>query len=449
MLAEAGRRGLQEAYPAGLARMYPVLERLGSPHRAFPVVIVTGSKGKGSTATFLANLLQHSPQTAAPPKIGLFTGPHLHTYRERIRLNGVMISPADFASLFAEIWQTTRRTPDLGFISRFEILTILAFLYFARQGVDLAVMEVGMGGTYDAVNTAQNSPLAVFTPIELEHAAILGPTLADIVRHKSGILRQGRLAVTSPQSPEVLGWLQAAAQAQAVSFHQAGELWQYQPDSLSVTLEAEKFSQRFEAIGPGGESYQILTRLAGTFQVENALTALAAATLLHRNGFSGLPDPAALAQAVLPGRFEVAGQHPLVLLDAAHTPNAIRQLIQTLAGLELKPAWVLGFLRDKNIPEILRLLPLEGRPVFFTEIHSRRQAVMEFILDSLEQTPSLLKVAPALPEALDQARQAVGSAGAVCLTGSLYLVGEARVYLGLLDPATAAEARLIAALEVN
>ncbi|MDB5081443.1 MAG: hypothetical protein JWP00_3367 [Chloroflexi bacterium] len=449
ILAEAGRRGLQEPYPAGLNRMYPLLERLGSPHAAFPAVIVTGSKGKGSTATFLANLLEHSPGTNTSPKIGLFTGPHLHTYRERIRLNGEMINPADFATLFDEIWEAARQAPDLGFISRFELLTILAFVYFARQGVDLAVMEVGMGGTYDAVNTARHSPLAVFTPVELEHAAIIGPTLADIVRHKSGIMRQGRLAVSSGQTAEVSTLLEAAAGLQAVSFHQAGEFWQYRPDSLRVALEAGNFSQRFEAAGPGGEIVELQTRLAGTFQVENALTALAAATLLHRAGFCGAPDPDALAYAALPGRFELAGQSVPVLLDAAHTPNAIRQLVQTLDGLKLRPAWILGFLRDKNIPEILRLLPLEGRPVFLTDVHSRRQADMQMVLDSLTQHPSTLQVTSSLGEALDQARQLVSQepGGLVCLTGSMYLVGEARAYLGLLDPAIAAEARLIAELE--
>lgn len=448
-LAEAGRQGLHEPYPAGLGRMYPVLERLGSPQAAFPVVIVTGSKGKGSTATFLANLLQHSPASIAPPKIGLFTGPHLHTYRERIRLNGAMISPADFRGLFDEIWQTARREPDLGFISRFELLTILGFLYFARQGVDLAVMEVGMGGTYDAVNVAQNSPLAVFTPIELEHVATLGPTLADIVRHKSGIMRQGGLAVTSRQTPEVMAQLVGAGQAQAVSFHRAAAWWRYQPGSLKVALKDGQFSQSFEAVGPGGENYTLQTRLAGTFQVENALTALAAADLLYQKGLTGVPDPSALVYASLPGRFELAGQNPPALLDAAHTPNAIRQLVETLAGLKLHPAWVLGFLKDKNIAEMLRLLPLAGYPVFLTDVHSHRQADMRVILESLNQQPSLLKVTSSLAEALAGAKEEAAWRvdGLVCLTGSLYLVGEARVQLGLLDPATAAEARLITELE--
>src|SRR6478735_443221 len=120
-LAEIGRQGLHESYGAGLDRMRPLLERLGQPQAAFPVVIVTGSKGKGSTATFLANLLQNSPPQNYAPKIGLFTGPHLHTYRERIRLNGAMIEAAEFVSLFEEILQTARQAPDLGFISRFEL----------------------------------------------------------------------------------------------------------------------------------------------------------------------------------------------------------------------------------------------------------------------------------------------------------------------------------------
>jgi dihydrofolate synthase/folylpolyglutamate synthase len=452
-LAEVGRQGLSESYGAGLGRMRPLLARLGQPQAAFPVVIVTGSKGKGSTATFLANLLQHSPKDGALPKIGLFTGPHLHTYRERIRLNGVMIEAAEFVALFEEIWQTARQAPDLGFISRFELLTILALAYFARQGVDLAVMEVGMGGIYDAVNIVENSPLAVFTPIELEHAAILGPTLADIVRHKSGIMRPNAQAVTSRQTPDVAGWLQAAAQALKVDFHFAREFWNFRPGSLKVALEDGRFAQSFTATGPGSQpgdpDYLIKTRLAGTFQVENALVALAAANLLQQQGLTGAPHPAALLQAALPGRFELAGENPVVLLDAAHTPNAIRELVQTLASLDVQPTWVLGFLKDKNIAEMLRLLPLENRPVFLTEVHSRRKAAMPQVLDSFEQNPSSLTVSPTLAEALDEARSiaAKGPGGLVCLTGSLYLVAEARATLGLLDPATAAEAHLIAEVE--
>ena len=450
-LAEIGRQGLHESDGAGLGRMRPLLDRLGQPQAAFPVVIVTGSKGKGSTATFLANLLQNSPRNNRVPKIGLFTGPHLHTYRERIRLNGEMIEAAEFIALFEEIWRTARQAPDLGFISRFELLTILALLYFTRQRVDLAVMEVGMGGTYDAVNIVENSPLAVFTPIELEHAAILGPTLADITRHKSGIMRPNAQAVSSRQTPDVSEWLQNAAQSLKVDFYFAKEFWRYRTGSLKVTLENGHFAQTFAATGPDGHEYDLQTRLAGTFQVENALTALAAATLLQQKGFGGAPDPAALLHASLPGRFELAGngENPPVLLDAAHTPNAIRELAQTVFALGLNPVWVLGFLKDKNIPEMLRLLPLENRPVFLTNVRSRRRAEMQTVLDSFAQTPSSLVVSQTLTGALKEARKIAGQEpnGLVCLTGSLYLVGEARAVLGLLDPATAAEARLIADVE--
>jgi len=448
-LAEIGRQGLSESYGAGLGRMRPLLARLGQPQAAFPVVIVTGSKGKGSTATFLANLLQYSPKDGALPKIGLFTGPHLHTYRERIRLNGFMIEAGEFVALFEEIYQTARQAPDLGFISRFELLTILALVYFARQGVDLAVMEVGMGGIYDAVNIVENSPLAVFTPIELEHAAILGPTLADIVRHKSGIMRPDAQAVSSRQTPDVAGWLQTAAQTLNVDFHFARKSWNFQPGTLKVALEEGRFAQSFTATGPDSQDYLIKTRLAGTFQVENVLDALAAAALLQHQGLAGAPNPAALLQAALPGRFELAGENPVVLLDAAHTPNAIRELVQTLASLDVQPTWVLGFLKDKNIAEMLRLLPLENRPVFLTEVHSRRKADIQHVLDSFEQSPSSLTVAPTLAEALHEARKLAAKepGGLVCLTGSLYLVAEARATLGLLDPATATEAHLIAEVE--
>ncbi len=432
---------LTDPYPHDLGRMRRLLERLGSPHAAYPSIIITGSKGKGSTATFLAALLGSN--------LGLFTGPHLHSYRERIKLNGLEVGPERFVALFDQVWQAIEADPAQEFISRFEILTAMAFLYFAQERVRLAVLEVGMGGRYDATNTALNVPLAVFSPIELEHVRNLGPTLADIVGHKSGIMRQGGQAITARQTPAVLAMLQEAALKTGATLRPAAQLWRYQDDSLSLEVAGGKLRQTFEASGPDGVGQTLHSGLAGTFQVENALTALAAAEVAAELGLSGPPNPAALAGAVIPGRLEGVGTAPVVLLDAAHTPNAMRELGRSLAEIGGRPVWVLGFLRDKLVGQMLNLLPLSAATVFLVDIPSHRNAGPDYIKSQLGQTPARLYEGLTLPQALAAARQEASSlvGGYVCVTGSLYLVAQARAVLGLLDPATAEEAELIVRLE--
>ena len=447
-------RAVTDPYPRDLTRVHHLLDRLGRPDAAFPSVIVTGSKGKGSTATFLAALLEKSSQKVPilqPSTIGLFTGPHLHTYRERIKLNGVDIGIEEFVGLFEEVQAAIKSDPAGGYVSRFEIITAMALLHFARAGVKLAVLEVGQGGRYDAVNVAHNSPLAVFTPIEMEHVRVLGPTQADIVHHKAGIMRAGKKAITSRQTPEVEAMLKAAAAELNVTLRETGEFWRYIPQTLKLHLESGKLWQEFEATGRDGQVHRLRTGLAGTFQVENTLTALSAAQMLAGMGLSASPNLSALQNAAIPGRLEVAGQNPLVLLDGAHTPNAVRELVRTLASFSGTPVWVMAFLKEKNIEEMLRLLPLEGRPLILTELHShlKRRATANEAKAAFEQTKAQVIEEPDLGRAIAAAQQVASEipGGYVCITGSLYLVAEARAHLGLLDPATAAEAELIRRIE--
>ena len=435
------RRMLGLPYPRDLSRVYRLMEGLDSPHRAFPAPIVTGSKGKGSTATFLASLLAGTGR-----RVGLFTGPHLHTYRERIKINDQEIDPASFVSLFEEVWTTVQSQPALNGVSRFEIITAMAFLYFARAGVDMAVLEVGMGGRYDAVNVAMNSPLAVFVPIEREHLYALGPTLADVVDHKAGIMRRDGQAITSPQSNEVSGQLERAAKKIGCSLWQTSELWCYQPDSLALGLVDGRLIQEFEAVGPDGQAHSIRSGLAGTFQLENALTALGAASLL-----TSQPLPlTALETATIAGRLEAVAYDPLVIVDGAHTPNAVRELVATLERLGGRPVWVLGFLRDKPVAEMLILLPLEGQTVFLCEIDSYRTASLEQVQSGLTRKPAQLELfGPNLAGAIEAARQVARQlpGGYVCVTGSLYMAAQTRVLMGLLDPSTANEAAFLSHLE--
>ena len=429
-------------YPNDLTRVYWLMERLGSPHKTLPAVIVTGSKGKGSTATFLAALMLGDGK-----KVGLFTGPHLHSFRERFKINGEDIDAVTFVALYQEVWATVQKYPELEGVSRFEIVTAMAFLYFSRAAVDLAVLEVGLGGRFDAVNVALNHQLAVFTPLELEHLHALGPTLENIVYHKSGVMRAQGIAVTSRQSPQAQDLLEEAAVKMQAELRYREDYWRYRPGTLKLELNGTKLGQHFEADGPDGQVYQLQTGLAGTFQVENALTALSAAYILEDQK---IPNLAALADAIIPGRLEAVATDPLVIIDGAHTPNAMRELAATLQNMEGTPVWVLGFLRDKQIDKMLAELPLEGRAVFLYELHSYRGAAVEQIKESLTQTPAQLEVFQNdLKGAIEAARQTARTlpGGYVCVTGSLYMVSEARVALNLLDPDTAQEARILAELD--
>ncbi len=429
-------------YPQDLRRVYHLMDQLGQPHAAFPSIIVTGSKGKGSTATFLAALLEHPSR-----KIGLFTGPHLHSYRERFKINGLDIDPATFVALFDEVWETVQQGPDQEEISRFEIITAMAMLYFARAGVDLAVLEVGLGGRFDAVNVAQKVALSVFTPLELEHIHALGPTLEAIVYHKSGVMRPHGLAVTSHQSDHARHLLEQAAAAIGADLRPADTLWQYHPATLKLNLEGGLLTQEFEATGPDDRRYHLQSRLAGTFQLENALTALGAAYLLED---CRIPNLAGLRTAVIPGRFEAVATDPLVIVDGAHTPNAMRELAATLQNLAGTPVWVLGFLRDKQINIMLQQLPLAGHTVFLHRLHTYRAATIEQIQANLTQTPAHLEAHDTdLAATIEAARQVARClpGGYVCVTGSLYTAAETRAALGLLDPATAQEAAWLAELD--
>ncbi len=431
-------------YPHHLDRVFRLMERLGRPDQAFPAVIVTGSKGKGSTSTLLASLLQSQTNN-----IGLFTGPHLHTYRERIKINSQNISPADFIKHFLEVQAAIKQGPAQDFISRFEIITAIALLYFRNKKVDLAVLEVGMGGRYDAVNVVEQVPLAVFTPIELEHIRNLGPTLNDIVFHKSGIMRKGSLAVTARQAESVQVLLEQAAVETGTVLKKVSDYWVEDSSSLHLFQAGNTLRQSFLVSGPDGASQQLLSSMAGIFQVENALTALAAYSLLEESGLTGQLDLDRIEHTQLPGRLEVINSRPLTLVDAAHTPNAIMKLVQTLKLLKGEPVWVLGFLRDKLISEMLLRLPLAGAQVYLVDIDSHRNASSELMKSLLAPYQVKLTEGLTLARAIEQARVTAAGlpGGYVCITGSLYLAAEARLLAGQVDAATMAEAALIRRLE--
>jgi dihydrofolate synthase/folylpolyglutamate synthase len=398
-----------------------LLGALSNPERRFPAVLIAGTNGKGSTAATLASIL-----TEAGLRTGLYTSPHLERPNERIRVGREEIADGDFARLFFLVSDTAdqmvreRKLPQMP--SFFEMLTALAFLYFAESGVEIAVLEVGMGGRLDATNVVE--PLvSVVTDISLDHMEWLGPTIAAIAREKAGILRAGGTMITLPQHPEanhVLGQVATELGVRGVS--------------------AVPYMPANEAKGPYtvetlGATVKVDSPLKGAHQQRNVALAIAAAVeLAEQHGFR--VSPAAIEEGIhrteWPGRLErMTSAGVEWVLDVAHNPAGAWALRAGLRGIleERKPRiLIFSCLRDKPVAEMAQILfPLFER-VIVAPIHAARAAAVEHLLAAAKATGTAATATESVREALETAqRDAAG--GVVVVSGSVYLVGEARAML--------------------
>ena len=408
----------------GLERTAWILRAVGHPERRYPAVHIAGTKGKGSTAACLASVL-----AASGYRVGLYTSPHLHTFRERVQIAGQPIAPSLFAALMAELAvanaELAAERSELGGATAFELATALAFLAFARQGIDVAVVEVGLGGRLDATNVLEPA-VAAITSISYDHMQILGSTLAEIAREKAGIIKPGRPVVSAPQRPEAEAVIVRTAAERGASLWLGGRDW-------AVEGGAAWFSFR----GPGGDVRGLRLGLRGAHQVENAGVALAVTQLLAQRGFP-VPEEAirrGLAEVRWPGRLEVARESPLVVVDGAHNVDSAERLARAMSE-EFR--WrrltlILGIARDKDIPGIVRaLLPLADEVVAVAS-HSPRAARPEQILAVVAELRESLpaREAGSVAAALDEALAGAQPDDLVLVTGSLYVVAEAREALGL------------------
>jgi len=403
-----------------LDQMRVLLGALGDPQRHFRSVLVAGTNGKGSTAATLASIL-----TVAGVRTGLYTSPHLVRPNERIRVGDREIDDEAFGALFARVQQAAQALVQSGQLpqipSYFEFLTALGFLHFAEQHVELAVLEVGMGGRLDATNVV-DPLLSVITDISLDHMEWLGSTVGAIAKEKAGILRSRGTMVTLPQHPEANQALGEVAVALDVRGVNAAE---YMPGMGSAGHDA----YTLEVLG---EPMRVDSPLAGAHQHRNLALAIAAAVEL-KNVHGFLITPAAIAEGIRatrwPGRLErIAGQGVQWVLDVAHNPAGAWALRAGLRGLlddDMPRELVFSCLRDKPIRELAQILfPLFDR-VILAPIHSARAASMEDLLAAAESTGTPAYVAASIPEALALA-QTQGQGGVAVVAGSVYLVGEAR-----------------------
>ena len=446
------------AHKFDLSQMRALLEALNHPERRFPSLLIAGTNGKGSTAATLASILRASGLRTA-----LYTSPHLVRINERIRINGSAIPDSDFAWLHDRVDRAALRLVAQGELpwhpSFFEMLTAIAFEHFANAKVDLAVLEVGMGGRLDATNVVEPR-LSVITDVSLDHQKFLGDTVAEIASEKAGILRRGGVVVTLPQQPQandVIGRaildldVHAADAVRYVpSIAPGSSRWlaegaDRERGTAEGTSEQTARSQEVSIRGPVlryplevmGQQILVESPLVGRHQLRNIALAIAASEELARQGFP--VTPRAIAQGIRqtrwPGRFQVVPPRPGTpeyVLDVAHNPAGAWALRSTLSEYcEDRPlTFVFGAMRDKAIAQMAEILfPLAER-VIATPAENPRSATVEEIRQAASRLATDIESAEGVGAALDRANQLASPAGVVVITGSIYIVGEAISQLG-------------------
>jgi dihydrofolate synthase/folylpolyglutamate synthase len=435
-----------------LTHMRALLGALGHPEKKLACVLIAGTNGKGSTAATLASILQ-----ASGLKTGLYTSPHLARINERIRVNGSPISDDDFALLHDVVDRTAERMVAEGELpwhpSFFEMLTAMAFEYFARARPDVVVLEVGMGGRLDATNVVEPR-LSVITDVALDHQKYLGETVGEIAREKAGIIRRGGVVVTLPQMPEandVIGNTILDLGARAVSAVAyvppvspgSAEFWENAGKTLTtggteVTGGNTGTSRSHYPLQVMGQQIMVESPLVGRHQLRNIALAIAAAEELCEQGFAQITARTierGIRETRWPGRFQVLAAksgEPEVVLDVAHNPAGAWALRSTLsAAYEDRPVTlVFGVMRDKMVSEVAEILFPIAEQVVLTQANNPRSATPAEIRQAAARVEVDIREAPGVASALAEARRIAGPDGLVVVTGSIYIVGEAMRVLG-------------------
>ncbi len=425
-LEEVQSRGIK----LGLENVTRLLAEMGDPQEAFPAVVVAGTNGKGSVCAMLASILK-----TAGIRAGLYTSPHLIKYEERIAVDGSPITRDEFAGAIATVRShvaaLVEKDGPASHPTHFEILTAAAFHHFREKRVDVGILEVGMGGRLDAVSVTRTA-VAILTNVGLEHTQFLGDTLEAIAAEKAGVLKRGCRAITAERDHAPLKVIRDRASRMKVHLVEARR------DTELTRLSRVGPPGRFGLVTPAGRYDQLELAMAGRHQVENAVVAVLAAEALAEAGFGITRDAIAggLARAHWPGRLQVVGRDPLVILDGAHNPAGSQALARSLRDLlgeggHRRLGLVVGLLRDKDLRGVLEPLLSLAESVVVTRGRSERFRGAEEIAAVVRDLGCEPTLAADVTEALQKARAWALSADVVCLCGSLYLVGEAMEALGL------------------
>ena len=414
-----------EAATAGLDRTRELLSALGSPDRAYPIIHVAGTKGKGSTCAFIESMARQSGL-----RTGMFTTPHLHSVRERIQIDGIPISEETWAAGMERCARAVSLVEteheELGRITAFEINTALALLVFGNALVDLGIVEVGLGGRLDATNVVAPR-VSVITPVSYDHQAILGDTLSQIASEKAGIIKPETPVIVAPQEPEAAAEIASRAEALNAPLYRAGTHWSTSYVSGRATLS-----------GPWGEIGNLELGLRGRHQAGNAGAALMALWLLNP---ALIADTGAVADGLQgvqwPGRYEVIQEKPTVIVDGAHNGASMGVLADALLDEFPNREFVVvfGSYMDKHLDDMLSELEPLRPTLIATRSLSPRARDTSSILDVARLKDFDVDEQPSVGDAIEAALGMAGPRTVIVATGSLSIVALTREHVGLADVA--------------
>jgi dihydrofolate synthase/folylpolyglutamate synthase len=415
-----------------LRRVDELLSLLGNPHRRAGSIHITGTNGKGSVAVMVASAL-----TACGYRTGLYTSPHFYSWRERVQVDGELISEEELARLVTELeplLEEVNERATYGKLTTFEFLTALAFAYFGQRGVKLQVLEVGLGGKFDATSVV--TPLVgVITPIDFDHTDVLGNTLTEIAAEKCGIIKPDSILVTAPQPPEAAAIIEETCRQRRARLITVGKdvTWQ----GLSFDLDGQRLRVQ------GRVGYELFLPLLGEHQLVNAATAVAALEVLADKGFDISRESVAkgFEQVSWPGRFQILRRRPLLVVDGGHNVGAARQLVQSIRQyLDFGRAiLVMGTSQDKDIAGLVaELAPLFNQVIVTRSGHPRALAPATLAAEFARQGIKV-QLTSDVPSALSQALTLAGEKDLVCVAGSLFVVAEAIEAAAGLFPTTGPE----------
>jgi dihydrofolate synthase / folylpolyglutamate synthase len=399
----------------GLSKTSNLLKAFGNPHRGQAYVHIGGTNGKGSVAAMVESMLIRAGLT-----VGFYSSPHLVRFTERFKVRGQEISPERVAQLVVELKERVDAGEPPTF---FEFTTAMALIHFAREKTDVSIMEVGMGGRLDATNVIRPK-VSVITNISLDHQAFLGRRLIDIAGEKAGIIKRGVDLLTAATQPAVLRLFERVCREKGARLSRLGR-------EIRIRVGESKFNY----YGLAQDLRDLETALPGRHQCRNAALALGVIEVLKRKGFevSEKDMREGLKASRWPGRLQTVSSNPLIVLDGAHNPGAMRALAKSVTR-DLKYGrliLVLGVMADKDIPGILSAIVPAADYVVCTRPEYPRAAPPEILMQSALPLWKGGEVSPGLPQALERARAMAGPKDLILVTGSLFTVGEA---MACLDP---------------
>jgi len=400
----------------GLTQVERILKAIGNPHREIQAIHIAGTNGKGSTAAMMSSILQKEGY-----RVGLYTSPHLIRFTERIKVNGEEIKEEEMAALAEWMKKEIEAAGILPPFTFFDFTTAMALTYFNQKRVDLAILEVGLGGRLDSTNVV-DPLISVITNIAMDHEAYLGKTILKIAREKAGIIKKGKPLITAATQPQVLRLFSKICQEKGSPYFRVGKEFLYN--------RAEDGD--FDYQGINRKLWGIRLNLKGGHQIINATTALGTMEVLEELGYRVSTEAMVdgLKEVDWPGRLQMVSSSPRVILDGAHNPAGVLALKESLkSDFQYQHLILLvGIMKDKDIRSMLHLLAPIADHIILTQPHTDRASPPSLLKKVLGQNGKKAEIAEDLKKAIERGLSLTQEEDLLCITGSLYTVGEAKAY---------------------